>query len=338
MKGRRKAKTKKWSVTVQFEVEARLLMATRSAKASNRFLDAIVRVDSLDEPTGRLAGVSIKPQLIHPDLPTLLSQVIEVVSQVGKLLSSEWDRVDGPRGQGDKAVVDVEIEYALRQQLIDLHSCDFWGEETGRTLTGHPWCWVVDPNDGTSDFLKGLKGSAISVGLLYKQTPVLGVVYAPVTIEGIPDHIAWAEGLPNLLRNGEPVMTKLTGTQLSSSTCVMVSSAAVNQPSINRELCSPGRFVAMPSIAYRLAKVAAGDGVCAVSLCAVYAHDVVAGHALLRGAGGVLLDEHGEPICYVTESKMMAVSRRCFGGSETACRELVVRDWSRVFAADDSQA
>ena len=325
-------------MTVQFEAEAQRLMAMRSANASNRFLDAVVRVDSLDEPAGRLAGFPIKPQLIDSDLPTLLSQVIDVVLQVGRLLSSEWDRVDGPRGQGDKAVVDVEIEYLLRQQLIDLHSCDFWGEETGRTLTGNPWCWVVDPNDGTSDFLNGLKGSAISVGLLYKQTPVLGVVYAPVTKEDIPDCIAWAEGLPNLLRNGEPVMTKLTGTQLSSSTCVMVSSAAVNQPSINRELCSPGRFVAMPSIAYRIAKVAAGDGVCAVSLCTVYAHDVVAGHALLRGAGGVLLDEHGEPIRYVTESKMMAVSQRCFGGSETACWELVVRDWGRIFAVDNSQA
>ncbi|MFJ3370603.1 inositol monophosphatase family protein [Pseudomonas sp. NPDC086251] len=334
MKGRRKAKTKKWSMKVQFETEAQRLMATRSTNATNRFLDAVVRLGALYETTGRLSGALNKPQPEKFDLTTLLSQVIDAVLRVGQLLSTEWERVDGPRGQGDKAVVDVEIEFVLRQQLIGLHSCDFWGEETGHILTGHPWCWVVDPNDGTSDFLRGLKGSAISVGLLYKQIPVLGVVYAPVTIEGIPDYIAWAEGLPNLLRNGKPVMTKLTGKQLSSSTCVMVSSAAVNLPSINRELCSPSRFVAMPSIAYRLAKVAAGDGICAVSLCAVSAHDVVAGHALLRGAGGVFLDEQGEPICYVTESKMMAVSRRCFGGSETACRELVVRDWSRVFAAE----
>ncbi|MHC8366931.1 inositol monophosphatase family protein [Pseudomonas sp. ZT5P21] len=76
--------------------------------------------------------------------------------------------------------------------MLDLYCCDFWGEETGHILTRHPWCWVVDPNDGTSDFLRGLKGSAISVGLLYERSPVLGVVYAPVTIEGIPDYIAWA--------------------------------------------------------------------------------------------------------------------------------------------------
>jgi myo-inositol-1(or 4)-monophosphatase len=44
----------------------------------------------------------------------------------------------------------------LRQHLLQLLPCDFWGEETGHRLTGHPWCWVVDPNDGTTDFLNGL--------------------------------------------------------------------------------------------------------------------------------------------------------------------------------------
>lgn len=272
------------------------------------------------------------------DLPMLLTQTIEVVIRAGQLLIAEWARVNGPRGKGDKAVVDVEIEHILRQQLLDLFSCDFWGEETGHSLAGHPWCWVVDPNDGTCDFLKGLKGSAISVGLLHKHIPVLGVVYAPVTVEGSPDCIAWSEGLPDLLRNGQPVTSKLSGLALSSSSYVMVSAAAILKPEINCELCTPSSFVAMPSIAYRLAKVAAGDGVCGVSLCAVSAHDVVAGHALLRGAGGILLDENGESIFYVTEASMQTVSKRCFGGSEIACRTLLARDWNRIFTVVGSQA
>ncbi|PMY52671.1 hypothetical protein C1X69_14330 [Pseudomonas sp. FW305-67] len=75
-----------------------------------------------------------------------------------------------------------------------------------------------------------------------------------------------------------------------------------------------------------------------VSLYAVSAHDVVAGHALLRGAGGILLNENGESIYYLTEANMQTVSRRCFGGSEIACRTLVVRDWNRIFTAEESQA
>jgi myo-inositol-1(or 4)-monophosphatase len=137
-----------------------------------------------------------------------------------------------------------------------------------------------------------------------------------------------------LLRNGQPVARKLSGLVLSSSSYVMVSAAAIIKPEINRELCTPSSFVAMPSIAYRLAKVAAGDGVCGISLYPVSAHDVVAGHALLRGAGGVLLDESGESICYSTEASMQTVSQCCFGGSDSACRTLLSRDWDRIFTAE----
>ncbi|MNR15989.1 hypothetical protein D3C85_1325540 [compost metagenome] len=106
----------------------------------------------------------------------------------------------------------------------------------------------------------------------------------------------------------------------------MVSAAAVGKPGANKELCSPGTFHAMPSIAYRLARVAAGDGVCAVSLYPVSAHDVVAGHALLRASQGDLLDQNGEIVTYSAD--MDTVSLKCFGGAPTACLILLRRDWS----------
>jgi len=112
----------------------------------------------------------------------------------------------------------------------------------------------------------------------------------------------------------------------------MVSTAATNKPEINSELCSPGCFVAMPSIAYRLARVSAGDGDAGVSLVPVSAHDVAAGHALLIGAGGVLIDQDGNSITYVTEADMQTVSLRCFGGTSEACKTLVTRNWSTVFS------
>ncbi|WP_272948232.1 inositol monophosphatase family protein [Pseudomonas baetica] len=141
-----------------------------------------------------------------PDLSELLAQVTEIVVRAGTLLAEEWSRPDGPRGLGDKAVIDVEIERVLRPELLSLLKCDFWGEETGHVLTGHAWCWVVDPNDGTSDFLKGLKGSAISVGLLYNTIPVIGVVYAPVTaftgsVFGQRQH-AWTADVEKPARGG----------------------------------------------------------------------------------------------------------------------------------------
>lgn len=87
----------------------------------------------------------------------------------------------------------------------------------------------------------------------------------------------------------------------------------------------------MPSIAYRLARVAAGDAVACASLVPVSAHDVVGGHALLIGACGVLLNQDGNPAFYVNASQLLKVSERCFGGAAAACRELSRRDWGRLF-------
>jgi len=259
----------------------------------------------------------------------ILPQVIAVVERAGTLLSREFFREGGPRGFSDKAAVDEEIEVQLRDELLEILPCDWWGEETGNQLSGNALCWVVDPNDGTSDFLRGVQGSAVSVGLLRDKEPVLGVVYAPVTPRG-SDCIAWAIGMDHLLRNGSAVRVDLSKQKLSGSGLVMVSSAASSKPKINSDLCAPSDFHPMPSIAYRLARVAAGDGVCGVSLYTVSAHDIVAGHALLIGANGVLVDEHGAQISYTTEAEMHRVSNRCFGGAPSACIELAERNWKKV--------
>lgn len=264
-------------------------------------------------------------------LKHILHQVTRSVERAGVLLAQECVRPGGRRGSGDKAVIDVEIEMRLRVELLGILDCDWWGEETGHVLSGHPFCWVVDPNDGTSDFLKGLKGSAISVGLLHDNQPVLGVVHAPVTPSGISDCIAWASGMDHLLRNGRRIVVDLSDESLSETSTVMVSAAAVRKPEINNELCAPATFHAMPSIAYRLAKVAAGDGVCGISLYPVSAHDVAAGHALLIGAKGALVGEDGAPVRYITKSTMTRISGRVFGGAALVCCELSKRNWEKVF-------
>ncbi|MFO1694275.1 inositol monophosphatase family protein, partial [Pseudomonas aeruginosa] len=237
----------------------------------------------------------------------LLGPVVERVLSAGKLLSSEWHRIGGPRGHGDKAAIDSEIEAQLRLDLLELLHCDFWGEETGTHMTGHEYCWVVDPNDGTADFLQHRAGSAISVGLLHNAIPVLGVVYAPIAPDGGEDCISWAEGLPAIIRNRQTVHALLDQLRLTSNSVVLVSTAATSKPELNAELCAPAEFISMPSIAYRLARAAAGDAVVGTSLVPVSAHDVVGGHALLIGAGGVLIDQDGGPITYESEERMKEV-------------------------------
>lgn len=259
-------------------------------------------------------------------LSDLLEPVMQLAYEAGRLIESELNRPDGPRGSGFKADVDVEIEVLLRQRLKHILNCDFVGEETGCELSGHPFSWVVDPNDGTGDFLNRRPGSAISIGLLHNATPVLGVVYAPVTPSG-PDCIAWAEGAPALLRNGRPVNNDLQSAILAPGTAVMVSYGGTQKAKQNALLCHPAIFHPMPSIAYRLARVAAGDGVAAVSLYSVSPHDLVAGHALLRAVNGDIWNEKGESVRYASPQAFTRSLNFCFGGAQAACSELLGRPW-----------
>jgi len=125
---------------------------------------------------------------------------------------------------------------------------------------------------------------------------VLGVVHAPMPPDRASDLIAWAEGMDHLLRDGHPVRNDLSSAALAQGAIVFLNEGAHFYPLGNGAFVQPARFVALTSIAYRLARVPAGDGVATVSLNGPVGHDYAGGHALLIGAGGVLLDEKGDPV------------------------------------------
>ncbi|WP_227021223.1 inositol monophosphatase family protein [Oceaniferula marina] len=79
--------------------------------------------------------------------------------------------------------VDEESESMLFQGLGRIvPEAGFFGEETGRS--GSRECfWVVDPLDGTTNYLSGLDHFSISVALIRENEPVLGLVYKPSTDE-----------------------------------------------------------------------------------------------------------------------------------------------------------
>jgi fructose-1,6-bisphosphatase/inositol monophosphatase family enzyme len=194
--------------------------------------------------------------------------------------------------------------------------------------TASDLCWLVDPHDGTRAFLEGQRGTAIAAALLRQGVPVLGVVHAPLSPDRGPDLIAWAEGLDGIWRNGQVVPVDLAQRRLEAGAIVFLNHAAPQQPPRFGRAVAPARFVALPSIAYRLARVAVGEGVAAVSLSAPGSLDYAAGHALLRGAGGVLLDERGQEVRY-TRAGAGEVAR-CFGGAPQAAAELARRSWARI--------
>lgn len=95
-----------------------------------------------------------------------------------------------PPGSGDEkstneyvSWVDVETERMLQTGLRAIYSdAGFYGEESGRS-GDQDRCWLVDPLDGTSNYLSGVDFFSISIALVINGLPEVGVIHKPSTGE-----------------------------------------------------------------------------------------------------------------------------------------------------------
>lgn len=263
-----------------------------------------------------------------PALGRLLEAARDAALEAGELLRQEFHRRGGPRGSRGHAPVDTEAERLIRERLTAaLPEASYLGEELGTFQQDPDLWWVVDPNDGTAPFLKGMRGNAVSIALVREAVPVLGVIYAPTFPDDRGDLLTWAEGRP-VERNGVAASAPTWPSQLDKDQVVLLSQGADAKPAANLRCCSPARFRSVPSAAYRLALCAVGEGVAGIS-CAPRYLDVAGAHAIVRGAGGVLIDQRGRPVTINSPS-----INWCFAGPEAICRELAGRPWSQVLHAD----
>ncbi len=105
-----------------------------------------------------------------------LETAIRAARAAGDLLRADFHRKEGAKGSGGHAQADETAEEEIRRMLRELHPLwGYRGEETGTHESEDPdgHIWLVDPNDGTSAYLEGYRGSAVSIGLLRDGKPVL---------------------------------------------------------------------------------------------------------------------------------------------------------------------
>lgn len=96
---------------------------------------------------------------------------------------------------------DTAIERAVREQLARAHADHaVLGEEDGGALDPDRPTWVVDPIDGTANFLRGVPVFATLIALVVEGTAVVGVSSAPA----IGERVEGARG-QGVRRNGRPV-------------------------------------------------------------------------------------------------------------------------------------
>lgn len=129
-------------------------------------------------------------------LKSILDSLKDISFEAGEILLKYQKkrhelRINDKGIQGIATQADHESELFITNELKKIDSSfDFLGEEScfdfekaKKLLEKSEYCWVVDPLDGTNNFVNGIPIYAISIALVNKGVPVLGIVYNPLSGE-----------------------------------------------------------------------------------------------------------------------------------------------------------
>lgn len=171
-------------------------------------------------------------------------------------------------------------------------------ESVARTTTGRQGgsFWLVDPLDGTREFINRNGEFTVNIALVSDAAPVLGVVLAPaldVAYVGAQGHGAWEER--SGIRRGVNVAASVP-----AGGPVVVSSRSHEDESALRAFLGNRPVAATRGVgsSLKFCLVATGEAQLYPRLGPTMEWDTAAGHAVLAAAGGDVVDLHGLPLCY----------------------------------------
>jgi myo-inositol-1(or 4)-monophosphatase len=150
--------------------------------------------------------------------------------------------------------------------------------------------FVIDPIDGTRAFLAARKTWCVSVAVVHKGRPVAGVLVAPAL-----DEVFTATESGSAMLNGQPITV---ATRLPHETLRVATPAELLKAFDDDVRSRLERVEHVPSLAYRLAMVAAGRIDATLVLKNSHDWDLAAADLILQRAGGALSDIHGKPLLY----------------------------------------
>ena len=223
-----------------------------------------------------------------------LAEVARIAEEAGRIAASRcggdyqrWEKSPG----NPVCDIDLEVDTFLNGQLRRLDPDAGWLSEETLDFSDRierRRLWVIDPIDGTRDFLRERPGWCVSVALVEDRVPVLGVLAAPARGE------LWtASRGQGSWRNGERLRVspraELAGARVPAD----------QLPAADRDLVA----VARPnSIALRIGLVAAGEADLVATLRWGFEWDIAAAALSAEEAGATVTGALGQPLAFNTAS------------------------------------
>jgi len=234
------------------------------------------------------------------DLGSALEVAQDAAREAGEVLLGGFrtSGVGSVRSKGIKRDLVTDLDLASERLLVERIRSVYPGhaiegeEEVFDPVEEKGYRWILDPLDGTINFVHGLPVFAVSVALYFNEEPLVGVIHAPLLRETFTAVSGEGAHGPT-----GPLSVRPT-TQLSDA--VLATGFPYGRNVLEHDnLANFGRFFydvrgmrRMGSAAVDLAYVAAGrfDGFWELHLGP---HDVAAGALLVREAGGLVTDANG---------------------------------------------
>jgi len=239
------------------------------------------------------------------DLKTIVETLIDTFLYAGdvaielrnKGLTKEIKNDGTPVSNGD-----LEVNNIVTKKISELTpNLPIVSEETShnkstKDLTNF---WLVDPIDGTYDYINNLDEFTINAGLILNKKPVAGLIYAPAKKRMF---YSYGKDLAYELTNGKLINLK-SNNKANEDPIKFVAYSNKIKPEIEKIYKEIGvtDFVRMKS-SLKFCVVASGEFDGYVAEARACEWDIAAGHAILQSAGGIITDFNGNEILYGKEN------------------------------------
>tara|TARA_B000000475_G_C15931777_1_gene421076 strand:+ start:128 stop:901 length:774 start_codon:yes stop_codon:yes gene_type:complete len=239
--------------------------------------------------------------MTQSDIKKIVENLIQTFLDAGKIsidlrkkgLTKEIKSDNTPVSNGD-----LEVNKILSKKILSITpNIPIVSEETSENKSKNNLenFWLIDPIDGTYDYINDLDEFTINAGLIIQKKPVAGLIYAPAKNRMF---YSYGDDFSFELINGEPI--KLDNSKnFDKNEIKFVSYSNKIKPEINEiyKKLNVKKYVRMKS-SLKFCVIAAGeyDGYVAEPRASEW--DIAAGHAILKHSGGSVTDFNGQEILY----------------------------------------
>ena len=241
----------------------------------------------------------------YPDLKLLSNALVPVIDRAGTVVMDVYEHAIVVHSKADQSPVtaaDQKAEDVIVAALREL-TPEFSVVAEESVAQGHvpevdemPF-WLVDPLDGTKEFIQRNGEFTVNIGLVIGRTPVLGLVYAPA-IQRL--YVGW-EGGGSMCRVGQQGSFESIRCRSSHADQITVlasrSHASSDELQEWMQTTSHVQVVRVGS-SLKFCRIAEGEGDVYPRSGSTSEWDTCAGHAVLKAAGGSVVDSDGKDLVY----------------------------------------